>query len=525
MGDRPENPSRTSSDTSVRRDEEASGWRLLVASAVFALCIAPTFVSYLPYSFRWDDSDYLGRALAVSKAFWSGHARGIRTAMVSAHPPFMTLLCLPWGPLASWDAAGKCFIALNAFTAFLVACCLFMLLRVGLQPLHLVISAACVLAALGPYPAGAIAHRDATAFMVDSVFAWTAFATILLVPYEASNPTTSSVTGALARGALWAVILSIGTLTKLNFLYFIALTIPLLLLVKARHSGTRNTLLSIVALCVCSMPTVVFYLRYGRIVFDNAWQASFGHIAGYYFVPFSRFVSENLTQSPGIFLWLMFVFSVGVYLVVKRRDLLWRTGLLPNIVMVGFSTICLASRNREIRYFLPAIISFPFLVCLPISASAKRYSRRTALMMAAISLCVLVLAAIPTRYRPDRGCLSASEAVLTEARQANAKRVLLATDSSSLNDNLLNLTNAVSPSRLPIEIMSLGWSAGLGTPIEEDYRRIREADLVVFQNKEALDFRATNLRALEYERYAQLHFGEVPMKVINGIRIYKVIHN
>jgi hypothetical protein len=83
---------------------------------------------------------------------------------------------------------------------------------------------------------------------------------------------------------------------------------------------------------------------------------------------------------------------------------------------------------------------------------------------------------------------------------------------------------AVSLSRLPIEIESLSWNAGYGTSIEEDLRHIREADLVVFQNKEALDFPFTNLRAREYEQYTQQHFGEVPMKVINGIRIYKVIH-
>jgi hypothetical protein len=524
-GDKPEAPSQASADTSLRRDEEASTWKPLVLCVVFALCIAPTFVSYLPYSFRWDDSDYLRRALDVSNAFWSGHVHGMRAAMVSVRPPIMTSLGLPWGPLASWDGAGKCFITLAALTALLVACCLFMLLRVGLQPLQLVISSACIFAALGPYPAGAPVHRDATAFMADCLFGWTAFAAILLIPYEASNPTTSSVAGGLARGALWAVILSIGILTKLNFLYFIALTIPLLLLVKARHSGSRNTLLSLLALCVCALPAVVFYLRYGRIIFDYAWQASFGPIAGYYFSPFLKFVGWTLKQSPGMWLSLILLASVGVYLVVKRRDLLWRTSLLPIIIMIGFSTICLASRNREVRFLLPALISFPFLIWIPISSNAQRYSRRKALAMATLSFCVLALAAFPMRHRPDRACLSASEAVLAAAMQSNAKKVLLATDSSSLNANLLNLAIAASPSRPPIEIDSLAWNAGLGTSIEEDFRHIGDVDIVVFQDKTAQDFSTTNLRATEYERYTQRHFGEVPMKVMNGLRIYKVTHN
>ncbi|MGO9516624.1 MAG: hypothetical protein ACLPND_06230 [Candidatus Korobacteraceae bacterium] len=446
-------------------------------------------------------------------------------AMVSVHPPIMTLLGLPWGPLSSWDAAGKCFITLATFTALFVACCFFMLLRVGLQPMHLVISGVCVFAALGPYPAGAIAHRDATAFMADSLFAWTAFAAILLLPYEAAAPTTSSASGALARGVLWAVILSVGVLTKLNFLYFIALIIPFLLLIRARYSGSRNVFISLIALCVCALPTILFYLRYGRITFDNAWEASFGHIANYYYMPFSRFVSLTLAESPGIWLSLMLVISAGAYLLVKRRNVLW-ANLLPIIIMGGFSAICLASRNREIRYLFPTIISFPFLIWIPISERARRCSRRTALMMAVLTLCVIVLAAIPTRYRPNRACLSASEAVLTEATQSNARKVLLATDSSSLNPNLLNLTIAVSPSPLPIETNSLAWNAGYGRAIDEDFRQIQEADLVVFQNKEALDLRATNLRTKEYEQYTRQHFGEVPMKVTSGgIRFYKVFHN
>src|ERR1700674_3209990 len=190
--------------------------KLILSAAIFVLCIAPTIVSYAPYSFRWDDSDYLWRSVAVSKAFWSGNAHERRTAMVSVRPPVMTLLGLPWGPLASWDAAGKCFITLTAFTAFFASCCLFFLLRVGLQPLDLAIASVCLSAALGPYPTGADAHFSATAFMADSLFAWNAFAAILLIPYEATTP-TSSTTDALVRGILWGTIFSVGAITKVSF--------------------------------------------------------------------------------------------------------------------------------------------------------------------------------------------------------------------------------------------------------------------------------------------------------------------
>ena len=46
----------------------------LVVAALFAFCVAPTFISFQPYWFSWDDSVYLQRSIAVSRAFWAGLA-------------------------------------------------------------------------------------------------------------------------------------------------------------------------------------------------------------------------------------------------------------------------------------------------------------------------------------------------------------------------------------------------------------------------------------------------------------------
>ena len=121
----------------------------LLVAALFAFCVAPTFISYQPYLFAWDDADYLARAIAVSRAFWSGNIHGLG-AMVSIRPPAMTWLGLPWGPLTSWEAAGKCFITLGAVISLLVALCLYLLQRIGVRPFFLVAASVCVLASLGP---------------------------------------------------------------------------------------------------------------------------------------------------------------------------------------------------------------------------------------------------------------------------------------------------------------------------------------------------------------------------------------
>jgi len=498
--------------------------KLLLSTVFFALCIAPTIISYQSYTFRWDDSDYLWRAISVSRSFWSGNKHELGIAMLGTpRPPVMTLLGLPWGPLASWDAAGKCFLTLTAFTAFFAACCLFLLLRIGLKPLYLVIASACVFAALGPYPAGADAHFSATAFMADSLFAWTAFAAVLLIPYEATTP-TSSTTSALARGVFWATILLAGTMTKVSFFYFILLIVPALFAIRMRHSGLRSAFVALSSLSICSVPAAIYWLRYGLPALKNGLAASFGHDAPFYYIPFSQFLSFTVRLSPGLLPSVMVTAAGIVYLVLKHREAAWGMNVLPLLIMAGYGTISLASSNRQIRYVFPAIISSPFLIGILISAKTYVVSRGHAVVAAIFVFCCLVAAGVPMLHRANRQSIAKSESVLAQAIESNAKHVLLATDSPSLNYSLIRVAIAVSPLRPPIQLISLDWRAAAGLPIEDDFRDIRESDLVVFQNKEALDPPFTNQRVPEYERYTRRHFG-IPIKIVEGISIYGKYHN
>jgi len=500
-------------------------WKLLLSTVVFALCTAPTIISYQSYKFEWDDSDYLWRAISVSRSFWSGNRHELGIAMLGTpRPPVMTLLGLPWGHLGSWDAAGKCFLTLTAFTAFFAACCLFLLLRIGLQPLYLVIASACVFAALGPYPAGADAHFWATAFMADSPFAWTAFAAVLLIPYEVTNP-ASSTTGSLVRGILWAVIFSVGAITKVSFVYFIVCIIPILFFVRMRHSGLRSALLSLLSLSVCALPVALYWLQYGRTVLKYGRAASFGPTANFYYIPFSQFLALTIRQSPGMLLSGIFATVGAGYLVVKRSHVAWGRNILPLLIMVGYCIISLASANREIRFLLPGIIGLPFLIGLLFSGKTYVLPRWQATIASIFVFCCLVAAGIPMLRRPDRQSIARSETVLAQAVESNAKRVLLATDSSTLNYSLIKVAMKTSPSWPSIEIIGLDWRAASGLPIEDDFRDIRESDLVVFQEMQALDSPFTNPRVPEYERYTQQQFGDSPIKIADDIRIYGKHHN
>ena len=332
----------------------------LAVATIFALCVAPTFISYQPYLFRWDDSEYLQRSIAVSRAFWSWNVHGIGAAMVSMRPPAMTLLGLPWGPLASWESAGKCFITLAAVISLLAASCLYLLLRIGVKPLFLVVASVCVFASMGPYLPGAGVHMDATAFMADNLFAWTTLAAVLLIPYEATMncPQTS---GAIVRGILWGSILSLGAMTKLNFLYFIMLIVPLVFLIRLRNAGLRSALTAFVAFACWSAPSAFYLVRWGRAAFENAKASSFGHVADLYNTSLLYFLGNTLRRSPGLMLSFVLTVAALIYLLIKRRPRFWGPDFLALLLVIGFGVVVLAAPNRQIRYAFPVIVAAPFL--------------------------------------------------------------------------------------------------------------------------------------------------------------------
>jgi hypothetical protein len=491
----------------------------LVAAALFAFCVAPTFISYRPYLFSWDDSDYLQRSVTVSRAFWSGNVHGLG-AMVSIRPPAMALLGLPWGPLASWNAAGKCFITLAAVISLLAASCLYLLLRIGVKPFFLVLASVCVFASMGPYPPGTNAHAFATAFLADSLFAWTTLAAVLLIPYEAMTH-CPSIRGAVVRGILWGSILSLGAMTKVNFFYFIVFIVPTVFLIRLHHSGLRRALASLIAFACWSAPSAIYLVRWGRLAFDNAKASSFGRVADFYYIPLLQYLGDSIRESPGLVLSFVLTATAIIYLVIKKRIILLGPDFLALLIMIGFGISVLAAPNRQIRYAFPAIVALPFLTGILMSGKGHSAPGRSAALAAGLAFCGLLTAGLPTRHRANRQSLSRCDAVLSQAARCNAKRIVLATDSPTLNGNLMDLAIAVSASGTSVKFDSLAYRAISGVPIEEDLRAISEADQVVFQDRDALSPPFTNQRASEYERYIR-QGGSVPIRVGNDVSVYSM---
>jgi hypothetical protein len=492
----------------------------LVTAALFAFCLGPTFISYQPYLFAHDDSDYLQGAISVSRAFWSGNVRGVHWAMMgttTVRPPAMTLLGLPWGPLASWDAAGKCFITLAAVISLLAASCLYLLLRIGVKPFFLVVASVCVGASIGPF-------GDATGFMADSLLAWTALAAVLLIPYEARTP-CPLIKGAVLRGIVWGSIFSLGMMTKISFLYFIVLIVPLLFFINLHHSGFRSTLAALIAFACCSAPAALYILLGeawgpGHSHLTHAKAASFGSAAYFYYIPILQFLGDTIRDSPGLVLSFVLTAAALIYLVIKKRLMQSWPDFLALLIMIGFGIVVLASPNREIRFGFPTIVALPFLAAILVSGKGHSAPRPSAALAAGLVFCGLLAAGVPTRYRANIRSIDRADAILAHAAQCNAKHIILATDSPRLNLSLMRLAIEISASRDSVKVDSLASSSYEGAS-EEDFRKIRESDQVVFQDRDALSPPFRNQRVPEYERYIR-QAGYVPIRVDDDVTVYSI---
>ena len=490
----------------------------LAAAALFALCAGSTYMSYRPTKLRWDDSDYLYRSIEVSRGFWSGNLHRAGVAMVSWHPPAMTLLGLPWGPLPSWGAAGNCFITLASLTSLLAATSLYLLLRIGVRPVFLALASLCVFASLGPYPGGPLIHGRAVEFLADSLVSWTALLALLLIPFEARTPCRSAG-GAVARGILCAAVLSFGAMTKVSFFYFIGLIVPALFFIRLRRSGPRITLVSLASFVCCSAPAVFYWLRYGQPAFAFARSTSFGRVAEAYYNPFGRFLAGSIQEAPGLLLSFMLVVAGLLYAVSRKGKVLMRADLVPILIAAGYAFISLSSPDREFRLSFPAVVALPFLIAVLLSGEQRGASFRTSALAAGVVLCGLLAAGVPTRHRADSQSLDRANAVLAEAVRCHATHVLLATDSPFLNNPLMALASEFSTAG--VTASTLAYRAAADAPIEEDFGEMRESGLVVLEDREALYPAFSNRRVPEYERYIR-QTGVVPVRVADDVLVYPV---
>jgi hypothetical protein len=196
--------------------------------------------------------------------------------------------------------------------------------------------------------------------------------------------TDTSLRLTVLRGVIWGAILSLGIMTKINFLYFLVLIVPVLVLIRLRLGGFRSAIGILIGLVMSLAPATVYLVRHGREALDNAKGSSFGSVASFYYSPLHQYLAKTLLESPGLAFDLALVIAGLVYLVVAQPTFLRRSDLLPLVIVIGFAVIVLLSANRQIRYAFPAIVSLPFLIAILLSGRESSMPGRAAAMAASI---------------------------------------------------------------------------------------------------------------------------------------------
>jgi hypothetical protein len=308
-------------------------------------------------------------------------------------------------------------------------------------------------------------------------------------------------------------------MTKLNFFYFVVLILPTLFLISLHHGGLRRAMAALTAFACVSLPSAIYLVRWGGPAFHNLRASSFGGTANFYYIPLLEFLGNTIRESPGLVLSFVLTAAPLIYLVIKRRVMQSWPDFLAFMIILGFGMVVFAAPNRQIRYAFPAIVALPFLAGILLSGKGHSAPSRSAALAAGLVFCGLVAASVPTRHRADRQSLSRSDAVLAQAARCNAHHIVLATDSPTLNGNLMAL--AIEFSASGASVRTLAYHAMSGIPIEEDFRTMSESDQVVFQDGDALSPAFSNQRVLEYERYIR-QGGSVPIRVGDDVSVYSM---
>ena len=234
-----------------------------------------------------------------------------------------------------------------------------------------------------------------------------------------------------------------------------------------------------------------------------------------------RFIGITVRESPGLAFSFLLTSAALVYLLIKKRGALLSPDGLALIIMIAFGIIALASNARLIRYSFPAIMAVPFLVGILMSGNGCSVPGRSAGIAAGLVFFGLLAASLPTLHRAERqASLGRTDAAFAYAIKCNEKDLVLATDSNTLNINLLGLSRAVTRSATGIAINSVAYSAMNGQALEKDLQLLQGADVVIFQDDDALGASFTNSRVQEYRRYIGQHSEFVPTRIWGDVLAY-----
>ena len=249
-----------------------------------------------------------------------------------------------------------------------------------------------------------------------------------LVEWAAPTPALGPAVG---RGALWALIISLGMLSKLTFAALVIILAPSALVASGKRSGVAWTAIKFAAMVVGLVPLFLVLVRYGGIYYAHALGSAFG--------PESLFYDGGLTRlaflqrmAPQVGPMLAVAAALAAWAIFRRADrgrLLVASWSVATLLFYLF--IAAGSPNKDARFFWLVWLALPFCVA---AAIAPRLPAPAALPHRSIATALVAVAlALPMFNRFDLESLRVALETLGHLPADRQVTALLATDEPSFN--------------------------------------------------------------------------------------------
>ncbi len=486
---------------------------------VFCLLFAPILLNYETFQPAWDDTYFLHRAVCIHHAAANLDLSGINECLsILTKSPLMVFSTLPWGALGGTvSGVGLSFVTLALLSWILVILIYSLCRRAGIS-LQLVILAGAVVG-LNEFVRGM-----AGSFLVDTPFGLIVAASCLLVPLEQQegDPMGKS---SLARGVLWGVVVSLGILAKITYLFFAAFLLPLIFILRWRKYGYRQAFAATAAALFVLLVPLLLFLRLFPNFLSHAVRSSFGAGSEFYASADTTLWShmKNLGHAPGMAVvpLVILLFIVGIRMSREKSWFSWR--LVPLFSLLCYALITLMSSNQDLRFASPVFIGLPFaLAALPKPTAYSETSQHTYWPI----LFLVTIVSLPMFARLDLSQVRLADAVLQSLPTTTRTSIMLATDDPHFNIETFLLAQQLSPlkySQFSIDTLVYDELRGLSLPKSID--RLAQVDFVVLHTPPlSMDPPWSNRFAADFRMYALAHGESQPVPLGAEVEIVKLRH-
>ncbi|MEW6256476.1 MAG: hypothetical protein AB1592_11005 [Pseudomonadota bacterium] len=398
---------------------------------ILLLILSPLAVAYSRMTPAWDELFYLHNGVCISRNTWTASVSGVLDCLSQmSKSPLMGFVLIPAGPI---DGSPEKLSAASFLLAVFVFAVIFLLSR--LTELARIPAPAAILAAISAIASPPLWSSNAP-FLVDGLLSVVVASMIVLLFAEWESPTLD-FRSILSRSIIWAIIISVGILSKTTFLFIAATTFPAALIVCIRKTGLRITLLKIATLSAFSAPALYITIKFGHLYFAHAQNSSFGPLSAFYDDHLSRiqFLRESVSGLIPMLAGSGALIAWAIFNPASKGRLALSAWAVLTISLYLF--VAAGSPNKDPRFFWLVWLTIPLALAgaiVPGSAPAAPVARRAVMQI------ILILAlSIPSIGRMNLSNLSDSIAVLERLPAHTPASFLLVTDDPHFNINSMLL--------------------------------------------------------------------------------------